>query len=529
MKVLRLAAVLAACLLVPAEAQTPAGSPAFQSLTVQGTTTSGGELTAPVTATGGTVPRLLADRMADFGLSALDTGAKCDGTTDDTTAIQTAINAAASKFGTVFFPAGKTCKISATLTITATGVKLQCQGGTMVGAAVAQCSLLWAGGASPMVSVTSPTATPIYYNGISNLTLDGNAAATVDIYVNGAQQGTIENVHLRQATTWALQSDTTAGGFATNTQGWLVTNLFVDGAPSTMGGVDLKCGDVSGAVYCSAFWTFINPQIATSNGTGMLFDGGSNNNILGGRIFGSAGSVSFDLSQYRGGTGSQSAIGNMFQNTYTQRAGISRGTTSIATCVPYAGTSVSPNTTCPYHNFFRLNSLSGGVEPTVEVGSQLNVQSDLNNRTTQQTFMGDAQYPGLVISNNLAGFGQCLNDALAAGAGTGQWQCSTSANAMATWDHGPNQDIWKWAFSGAAGARDLRLTPTTGTGSLRVDTGLFIKSYTVATLPACSGAVSGLTVLVSDQAAAPVYNAAPAGSGTTVAPVVCSAGTWHLH
>jgi hypothetical protein len=140
--------------------------------------------------------------------------------------------------------------------------------------------------------------------------------------------------------------------------------------------------------------------------------------------------------------------------------------------------------------------------------------------------MGDTQYPGVLISNIQAGYGQCLNDALAAGASTGVWTCTTGANAIQTWDEGPNQDIWNWTFSGASGAHDLHLTPTKGTGYLRVDTGQIVKSYPVAALPACSG---GLTVLVSDQAAAPVYNAAPTGGGALVMPVVCGGGTWHLH
>ena len=452
------------------------------------------------------------------------TGAVCDATTDDTAAIQSTINNVAP-LGNVLFPAGRTCKITSTLTVTTSGVNLKCQGNTTAGAA-ASCRLLWGGGASPMVSFAPATAAT-YYNGVRGLTLDGNSAASIGIYVNGAQQGIIENVHIRAVTTWAIQSDSNAA-HALNTQGWIVSNLLIDGPLLNMGGIDLKCDDAGGLVYCSAFWTLISPQITVNSGTGILFNGGSNNNIVGGRIFGAAGN-SIDLSMYVGATGSQSAIGNIFTNTFTQRPLVSRGTPTFPSCTPYGGTGVTVGGTCPFNNFFRLNTFSGGVDPVVEAGSQLNWQSNILNRTTQQAFMGDAQYPGLMIANNQTAFGACLNDALAAGAGTGEWVCSTSTNPVQTWDDGPSQDIWQWNFSGTGGTRDLHLTPTTGTGNLRLDIGMVLKSYTVATLPSCTAPLNGLMVIVSDQAASPVYDAAPTGSGANVTPVVCNSGSWHLH
>jgi len=480
------------------------------------------------TATGSTTPRLLSDRAADFGLSVLDTGAICDGTTDDTSAIQAAINAVASLQGMVNFPAGKTCKISTTLTINTSGVGLRCMGGSTVGAATV-CRLLWGGGASPMLSF-APASAATYYNSVRNLTLDGNATATVGILVNGAQQGTLENVHVRAMTQWAILSDTNPT-VPLNTQGWIVNNLFVDGATASMGGVDLKCNDASAVVYCSAFWNFINPQISTgsSGGTAMLFNGGSNNNVIGGRMFGTAGN-SVDLTQYIGTTANQSAVGNVLMNVYTQRPLISRGTTSIPSCTPWAGTGTSVNTTCPHNNFFRLNTFSGGVDPTVEPGSQLNWQSNLANRTTQQTFMGDTTLPGLLVSNIQAGWGQCVNDALASGAQTAAWLCTTGTNAIETWDVGPNQDKWAWVSGAqAAGARDVQLTHPLGTGNIKLNAGIYIQSFTVATLPSCSGAIDTLMAVVTDQAAGPVYNAAPTGGGALRMPVMCGSGSWHLH
>lgn len=64
-----------------------------------------------VTALGSLTPRSLADRFADV-VNVLDYGATGDGTTDDTTAIQTALD----KTGTIYFPAG-TYKITSELNI----------------------------------------------------------------------------------------------------------------------------------------------------------------------------------------------------------------------------------------------------------------------------------------------------------------------------------------------------------------------------------------------------------------------------
>src|SRR4051812_6158038 len=85
----------------------------------------------PITASGSTAPRTLADRAADQ-MNVMDYGAKCDGTTDDAAAINavfTAIRARPSaganagdwpigRLGSVVFPSGKFCVIKSTLNMT---------------------------------------------------------------------------------------------------------------------------------------------------------------------------------------------------------------------------------------------------------------------------------------------------------------------------------------------------------------------------------------------------------------------------
>lgn len=75
---------------------------------------------AKVTATGGTAARTLADRARDFGMSVLDKGAACDGTTDDTANITAALTSGARR---VTIPDARTC-YSATGIVIPAGVTL---------------------------------------------------------------------------------------------------------------------------------------------------------------------------------------------------------------------------------------------------------------------------------------------------------------------------------------------------------------------------------------------------------------------
>jgi hypothetical protein len=97
--------------------------------------------------------------------------AKCDGTTDDSVAIQAAINAAqANGSGTVVFPFG-TCITSTTLTITASYVSLQgqYQRGSVIQNSTAGNDILQITGASPQSQV---------FNQINNLTFQRSVAGT---------------------------------------------------------------------------------------------------------------------------------------------------------------------------------------------------------------------------------------------------------------------------------------------------------------------------------------------------------------
>jgi hypothetical protein len=138
-------------------------------ITIDTTTTTWSQLLPAVAATGSTVSRTLAARFAEVA-NVLDFGAKGDGVTDDTTAIQAAITAAGSgSAGSCFIPAG-TYKVTAQITIP-TGV-------TIYGAGQ---------GRTTLVFPTAAAFHSIYASGgagirISDFTVQGGGLASSNNY-----------------------------------------------------------------------------------------------------------------------------------------------------------------------------------------------------------------------------------------------------------------------------------------------------------------------------------------------------------
>ena len=144
-------------------------------------------------------------------------GAKCDGTTDDTTAIQNAINSLPASGGIVLFPVA-TCRISTTLTIgngttsafsTQSGVFLKGRGIpnsiNFFGAypATVGPKLQWIGASTvPMISV----AGPLQGWGIHNLYLDCGSVATIGLRVTSASYGDVKNLSVVDCTTDGILS-----------------------------------------------------------------------------------------------------------------------------------------------------------------------------------------------------------------------------------------------------------------------------------------------------------------------------------
>ena len=149
--------------------------------------TYGNQLWLKISGSGNTGWRLLQTSLGVFNVK--DYGAVGDGVTDDSAAIQAAIDAAEVDGGSVYFPAGD-YNVTATLTLQADGVRL-------VGAGSQATTLHWAGGASKMLTL-GQTATPIFRWGIVGMRFrDTAGTATHGLYLEYAREGVAEDVWLQ--------------------------------------------------------------------------------------------------------------------------------------------------------------------------------------------------------------------------------------------------------------------------------------------------------------------------------------------
>jgi hypothetical protein len=147
-------------------------------------------------------------------------GAKGDGTTDDTAAIQAAINALTNG-GEVLFPQA-TYKVSSTISIgngssaaasTIWGITLRGLGHPVLPAAMISgfpstggVKILWSGGSTPMFNILGP----LNGWGIQNMYLDGASLATRGINVLSASFGQSSNLALSNFTDTAIYETTLA-------------------------------------------------------------------------------------------------------------------------------------------------------------------------------------------------------------------------------------------------------------------------------------------------------------------------------
>jgi hypothetical protein len=158
-----------------------------------GTASTGEISSASVVATGSTTPRTLANRFADV-VNVKDFGAIGDGVTDDTAAIQAAIDQAGSQGGgSVFFPAGQYL-ISATLSITQPNIALF---GDALECSYINRSSNFTGGT---IYAKAPTSSLLQNIGIYNLSIfdiNGSMTNGAHITLDWVAFATIENVRIR--------------------------------------------------------------------------------------------------------------------------------------------------------------------------------------------------------------------------------------------------------------------------------------------------------------------------------------------
>jgi len=143
---------------------------------VQGIASTAGD--DVVTSTGSTTARTLAARFAEVA-NVLDFGAVGNGVTNDSTAVQAAATSLTNG-GTLYFPPGKTYKLNTMITITASNVRVMCEGAT-----IDASDLTFDSGVRASGSVFSFAGTVI---------LNTTLAATVSQYARTAQLTSVTGI-----------------------------------------------------------------------------------------------------------------------------------------------------------------------------------------------------------------------------------------------------------------------------------------------------------------------------------------------
>ena len=306
-------------------------------------------------------------------VNAVDYGATGNGSTDDTTAIQNAINALPASGGTVLFPVGN-YKVSSTLNVGngTSSVASSKLGVFLVGVgnphsqpifggftATAGPKITWAGsGSNPIISVNGP----LQGWGIQNLYLDcASIASSVGLSLTSSQYGDNSNLTINNCFRGIVSQTVPTFGSFSNTDSihnsW--RNLTVN-VPATAGSLGIfltgnGTNNTSNTDYCDFYNTDIDLPTSVVAVTGIAIQDTDscvfkNTHIYGGNASSTA--VSFDYTAT--GTSGTFPASNMF---YGIDVGSLNGTAFGVTGTP--GSNAKPN------YLYGLVETNGAVNPKV--------------------------------------------------------------------------------------------------------------------------------------------------------------------
>jgi hypothetical protein len=368
----------------------PAANPTFTG-TVTATTIN----TTNITATNATAAAI--NGLPQY--SVLQYGALCNGTTNDATAIQSAITAAqAAGGGVVLFPQGKACAVSSTLTITQSNIGFLCPtGGYALNDLGAQtsfptggCVLKWTGSSGGTIaSIIAPTGStsnnPLHGNSMIGMSFDGNSGLAANgVILKTVDSGYYHNLaflNFNGGNTFTLTTvQPTAGNFNPLATADSQLNIFDgisiqalnNGSAGASNGFLIGAYAGGGALTVNASEnTFSNMSIFVGPGaTGILCQGCDTNHFTSisiGNLGGSAPAI--DLSIEVDGANSYPANSNVFDGLVTGNAVTARGQTTFATCT--TGFQVPPGSCTNGNVINNLDDANGTPTPIIEPGAQL--------------------------------------------------------------------------------------------------------------------------------------------------------------
>lgn len=313
--------------------------------------------------------------QGDFVIFPEDFGAVGDGVTDDTDAIQAAIDFADEDGKGIIFFGPKTYLISATLEMEdVTGVKLMGCGQGHAGdtADTYKTRLLWAGAAhgTMLHFHTTQTATGIMNSSeLTGFFLDCNSIADVALKITSLRLCRFTELTIKQPTLYGiwitcLADQLSGGGDPTDTQHCEFSNIYIRSLNSGTKAIwaDGNAGSAATRGANTSFCIFNNIALNIRNGDGFVFGYSDANSLNLLQVFRPAPNTGIGL-LFQGATGDDRyARYNQCFNVQPQLAG----------CTAKAGTQPS------IHNVVVGYSLNnGGTYPVIEATADLQYTTDV--------------------------------------------------------------------------------------------------------------------------------------------------------
>lgn len=384
-------------------------SPTFNNVTVGGAVS--GLTSTTVTSTGANAARSFGDHFSDI-INALDFGAKFDGVTDDSAAIQAGLNYLETLpyGGTLLLPVGNAA-ICSSLTVNKSNIHIK---GVGVGnsrhdvgssGVGANTALTWCGSAGQTMLTMAPDTDPVNgqnltNTGITGVRLDCNSSAGTGLLFKSISQSYVE-VYVTECTSVDVSLDTVSLGEFNDVQNNEFFITFLNTSTSGIGLLLDGTGTSGVEVGNPSFNRFRRVQGRIKNGNGIQLNFADNN------VF-----DAIKITVASGGTGipilfncSNASVGkvayaNEIDSYSSNGTAISRGT---STC------------TYPAHDnvINHIDEANSTPLPTVETGS--NMTNRFSNGHFQSLSVGPAGSGANVFVLGGAGNGAAADDAVVLG------------------------------------------------------------------------------------------------------------------